>query len=865
MRNQALKRFRKPAEYLFSFIIPAFIVMLALAIQKIYPFGDKALLCWDMEIQYADYFGWLGNVLRGEGSIFYSFSKSLGGNMAALFGYYLSSPFNLLVRFFPPERITEFVSWLTLLKIAACGLTAYVYISKRHRLDGPLALCLSSAYALMEYNVSYCSNIMWLDGVMLLPLIALGIHKLLFESRYTLLFVSVAASILFNWYSAYMVCLFAALYFIYELAIKYRFTLKGNVKRGISDAARCLFTVLLSIAAGAVLFLPMCCALMTGGKSFGGFVNEFYFSFLYSLRSLSITAPTNTVTSPVIYISGFALLSAVSFFTNRYVSPRKKAAAAIFIAIFMLSFCYSPFDVIWSDMKRAFSYIFRYSFVFSFLMVSLAADGIKSFDRLDRKGRFETVFRAACFITGTGLVLDLLEGFKSRTVFYLFLMLIIAFGVFLIALKNIKAKRSAAIITAVILLMFSVEQLYNTKQAVEKYRVSNSEYQSYKQEIKNVSDRLARDEDDFFRMEKTFSEMTKRRYPNVPASCESLSIGYRGLAHYSSTFEKDVIGFCSRLGYSSPKNITEVCYNSPLLVTDSLLGIKYVLTDNTVRQPAGTSPLDDLTLSNGGRVYINPYALPLGYAVNNNVTDIKWEDDPFENQTRLVSAMLGKSVNLYRELSLDRPEQAPSGIMWTVNITRDGPVYAYFGGSHSEKKLYLTARGQRQFMQLCYSRFYDNIIYLGDYSEGETISLTLADDRDIDSEHNLKVCSLDLGVFEDAVNALKQNGFSPTVKDGYVSGSFRAGKEGLLMTTIPYNKGWTVKVDGVRADVKKAADCMIAIPLTQGEHKIEMEFRPPYLVTGALISLASVCLFICWRLYSIRRQRRKSGSDPDPD
>jgi uncharacterized membrane protein YfhO len=120
-------------------------------------------------------------------------------------------------------------------------------------------------------------------------------------------------------------------------------------------------------------------------------------------------------------------------------------------------------------------------------------------------------------------------------------------------------------------------------------------------------------------------------------------------------------------------------------------------------------------------------------------------------------------------------------------------------------------------------------------------------------------------VFEDAVNALKQNGFSPTVKDGYVSGSFRAEKDGLLMTTIPYNKGWTVKVDGVRADVKKAADCMIAIPLTQGEHKIEMEFRPPYLVTGALISLASVCLFICWRLYSIRRQRRKSGSDPDPD
>ena len=131
---------------------------------RVYPFGDHSVLTNDGYVQYVDYFRYLKKVMSGNAEIGYSFSKSLGGSLIALFGYYLASPLNLLLYVIPIEKIEFFVFAITVLKVGLCGFTFSLFI--RHRLEnlgrrlyaaadfmGDLALCFGEekGHALCEY------------------------------------------------------------------------------------------------------------------------------------------------------------------------------------------------------------------------------------------------------------------------------------------------------------------------------------------------------------------------------------------------------------------------------------------------------------------------------------------------------------------------------------------------------------------------------------------------------------------------------------------------------------------------------------------------------------------------------------------
>lgn len=181
------------APYALAFLVPFAVVLAAFAASGIYPFGDVSVMLYDMPLQYVDYFGWFSDVLRGDADLLYSNAAGLGGGMFSLFSYYLASPFNLLAAFWQPEDMPKFFSVLYLLKIPACALTCLTLMrgrflapaaanlrgARRATLAAPwwqhgLLVALASTYALSGYVLGYASNIMWLDGVIMLPLAALG-------------------------------------------------------------------------------------------------------------------------------------------------------------------------------------------------------------------------------------------------------------------------------------------------------------------------------------------------------------------------------------------------------------------------------------------------------------------------------------------------------------------------------------------------------------------------------------------------------------------------------------------------------------------------------------------------------------------
>ena len=171
IRNEKLK---KNIIYILAFILPIIIIIFVFLLRKVGISSNTTILFGDMFSQYIGFFGKLKDVLSGDGSIFYAFNKSLGGNTIGLFAYYLASPLNLIFVLFPKELLSNAILIIYLIKIGISSLALAIYINKVYRKNDYSILIFSLCYGLMSYTIVFHINIMWLDGVMLLPLIEIG-------------------------------------------------------------------------------------------------------------------------------------------------------------------------------------------------------------------------------------------------------------------------------------------------------------------------------------------------------------------------------------------------------------------------------------------------------------------------------------------------------------------------------------------------------------------------------------------------------------------------------------------------------------------------------------------------------------------
>lgn len=173
------------ALYLLAFLIPVLVMLLVLKSRGFYPFGDKTMFIMDMRDQYLEFFASLRNIIHGDDSIFFSWSRSMGGNYLGLFAYYVASPLSFITIFFPLKKLTLAIVLLTVLKIGLAGLSFSVfgnYVWKRENKSDQktwIVLPFAVSYALISYSMVYSMCLMWLDGVILLPAILVGVEKLL--------------------------------------------------------------------------------------------------------------------------------------------------------------------------------------------------------------------------------------------------------------------------------------------------------------------------------------------------------------------------------------------------------------------------------------------------------------------------------------------------------------------------------------------------------------------------------------------------------------------------------------------------------------------------------------------------------------
>lgn len=857
---------------LLSFLIPFLAFFLMYLSRLIYPFGNGTVLVLDLNAQYIYFFEALRDALIGEGSLIYSFERALSGEFLGIFAYYLASPLSLLVALFPKENIQEAMLLIIIAKCGLSGLTANIYLTKTRKLSEVGALIFSSCYALSAYGIIYASNTMWLDCMYLLPLIMLGIEKLIRERRYLLYTISLAVALLSSFYIGYMLCIFAVIYFFayyfYCTPEERGEEIEYNhfIKSGLRFA---LFSII-SAALASPLIFPMLYSLKFGKDSFSSpsFAFNVKTEFLDIFTKL-LPASYDTVRPegmPFIYCSVLCVILAAIYFIVPTISTRKKASLGTVAAILAISFCGSTIDLVWHGLQFPNWLNFRYSFIFTFVMVVIAADAFAKIKDVKpsvitatviifillcaiiQKLDYEWLNEFAVIWAGVGCAIAALIGLRA-------------------AIKNpVSGSVVLLCITLIELLGNGIAGIYMMDDDVGYSR--HSYYSDFAEKYKNDAAYMKENDPSLYR-----SENIDMRKVN-----DNYTIGLNGVSGSTSTLNKSVISFLATMGYSSRSHHSN--YSNPNPVGDSLLGIKYVLSDG-VKQ---ADPLYELIYTDPDDstvIYENPYALPLAYTVHSDYAG--FEDADYDNPFDVMNAMCGSmlesegNIKLFTrnsyEIKAENAERTSNSsrktykrvksnqsarLNFVITAETDGVIYAFFPITNGYRKKTNIKYNDIEVKDYFLSDK-QGILCLGEHKKGDIVHLSMSIEDDTLMINNTNYFyTLDEELFKQTMETLSAGAAELDVKHTETNFSGKvtvADGRNILMLTMPYDENINVIANGEKCDVIRVGGIFAGVKLPDGEYEFEVKYVSKELNFGLLTALFGLVLLL---IYIVAEQKLKA-------
>ncbi len=892
---------RHEASYLlFCFLLPFFLMLLIYAVVGTWPFGRSSVLVLDLNGQYVYFFEALRDFVWGDSSLLYSFSRSLGGEFLGMYAYYLASPLSYLVALFPKDGVVDALFLMLLLKQGLSGLSFGWFLRKTTHLSPVTTVMFSTVYSMTGYGVVMQHNTMWTDNVILLPLIALGIRALVTVGKYKLYTVALVLALMSNYYIGYMTCIFCVLYFFYVwLAL----TPKERNPRGIRMpfVRSGLRFALFSLIAGAISMLIVIPALysLTFGKS--TFTNPTY-EFVAKLDIFDVLTKFffgayDTVRPeglPFVYCGIITLLLLPFYFISRRVTTREKGASALLALVLVFSFTVQVVDMMWHGGQAPNWLNYRYSYMLCFVLVGMAAKGFEDL----RAHRAVFVLYS---ILPLGLILLLCDHFDYEhleSMFFPIGLNILCLGIYAIALSLYIARRDVTkrIASLCMLALVSLELflggLLNLIQLDIDVTISSRDsYYSFKERWEGAADAVKEDSElPFYRAEKLIYRKVNDPY----------MLDYRGVSGSTSTLNRDTIAFLNAMGYSSFSHAS--CYTGTNPFVDSFLSISYVMGEAEAVFPESYEKIYD----NGDVVaYRNPNALPIAFGVSSDIHGITFhhyeldadgkrvdpEDDrkihnetsPFLRMNALASALLGEEVMLFTplrhryagenianlatsQLYEKRDKTKDAYASFTVKGVEGREIFAYFPTTkYTGADCYLNGEKIGRYFVSEESGY----LSLGSYETGEECTLRFElGDAGIYMKRNIDYFyAMDGEIYDRLIAELSAGGYSVTeCTEDYFEGTItvRPGYETIL-TTIPYDKGWRITVDGEEIEGYETLDALLCFDLPEGEHTLTLRYMPKEYRVALILFLGGVSAFILILIgeYLIKKQRaiRSAAAD----
>ncbi len=853
----------------YAFLVPFALMYCIYLAMGIHPFGDGSVLVLDLNGQYVSFYESLRRFVYGDASLLYSFERALGGEYMGIYAYYIASPLSYIVALFPKDRILEALLCIFLIKTGLCGVTMGFYLHKvQKRVNKTAIVVFSILYALCSYAVVHQNNNMWIDALIWLPLLTYGIEQLIKHGKYRLFVVSLATTLMSNYYIGYMACIYTAAYFFYYF-YAHNENMRNNPMKERSHFARSFIRIgMFSVLAIGVSMVIVAGAYYSLGFGKNTFSNPNYslsqqFDIL-DLLSKFYPASYDTVRPegwPFVYCGLLTIILAPCYFLSKRFSLRERAASGIFIVFFLISFIASTVDIMWHGFQRPNWLNYRYSFMLCFFLIVLAYKAFSDLRHVSKK---------SIFFTGGfwAIILILLQALEYKNIHdietvWFSLLCIGAYVAILIIGKKSYFKNTVALVIAVItcLEVFCSGLVNCIDFGDDVVYTKYSSYNNYMDEVTPIINLVRESDNGFYRWEKTTMRKTN----------DNLALGIRGLSCSTSTLNKSTIDLLAAMGYASKSNWSRYLGGNPL--NDSIFGLKYIVSKDDLSEY-----YVEAYKSGSYTAYYNPYYLSIGFGVDKLIEEFMMLPDkeydekdpysnPFDRMNALVTAMLGEDelievfvpivaedngtvVNGNTGYIASHHKYTPSSESQKCSVN-----YKFQNPNTQELFFYLPSDYQREVKLRVNSKdmgtFFGNdtyrIISFGTQNEGE-INLNIelqADVLYVEDGKNM-LYYLDRDAFENVMERLGQTQIvvDDSSKDTHITGTLSVSEaRQKILLTIPYDEGWIVKVDGEKVEIEEALDSMISFDVRKGEHEIELIYKPKAFTFGLAVTIVSIIIF----------------------
>ena len=788
-----------------AFFVPVLVLVVIFAQRGIFPFGEECFLRTDMYHQYAPFFSEFQYKLTHGGSLLYSWDIGMGVNFSALYAYYLASPMNWLVALCPRQFLIEFMTVLIVIKTGLSGLFFTWYLRK-HTGTREFGSCFFGIfYALSGYMAAYSWNIMWLDCILLFPVILFGLERLVKEKKGMVYCIALGLSILSNYYISIMICIFMVIYAA-VLVILY------PPKKGKEFAATAGRFTLYSLLAGglaAVVLLPEIYALQataSGNFDFPKTVSSYFSIFDMIARHIgNVQTEIGLDHWPNIYCGVAVLMLLLLYLGNKNIKIKEKAVYFSLLLFFYASFSVNVLNFIWHGFHYPNSLPCRQSFIYIALVLVMCYKAYLELKNTPWKHIVMAFWGAAAFVILAEKLVDNEEQFHFAVFYAAILFLALYTGC--IYLYHSRKWCRDGVLLAVLGLVFCESAVNMAVTSIPT--TSRTAYVKDNEDTMLLADSIRSSV--FYRIEKGESR-TKNdgAWMNFPSA-----------SLFSSVASAAMSDFFKSVGCESSTNAYSVKGSTPFI--DALFATRYGIYPD--QQPA-----DGLKEQIGRQgsmwFYENKYTLPVGFVMPQDM-ETNWVLDSGNpaNVQNDLSSVLGVS-NL-----LVPAEGVSEGKKLTFTADASGDYYVYVTNKKVEE---VSAEiGER-------SLSFDNVdrgyfLELGYLPKGQEV--ILQSQTDGNPAMQAEIWRFDPEAMEEIYQCLSKSPLElSSWTDTGLAGSINTPEGGTMFTSIPYDKGWKIWVDGTAVSGRPVFDAFLGVDLEPGEHKIRLSYEPQGLKTGAVIT-----------------------------
>lgn len=788
-----------------AFFVPVLVLVVIFAQRGIFPFGEECFLRTDMYHQYAPFFSEFQYKLTHGGSLLYSWDIGMGVNFSALYAYYLASPMNWLVALCPRQFLIEFMTVLIVIKTGLSGLFFTWYLRK-HTGTREFGSCFFGIfYALSGYMAAYSWNIMWLDCILLFPVILFGLERLVKEKKGMVYCIALGLSILSNYYISIMICIFMVIYAA-VLVILY------PPKKGKEFAATADRFTLYSLLAGglaAVVLLPEIYALQataSGNFDFPKTVSSYFSIFDMIARHIgNVQTEIGLDHWPNIYCGVAVLMLLLLYLGNKNIKIKEKAVYFSLLLFFYASFSVNVLNFIWHGFHYPNSLPCRQSFIYIALVLVMCYKAYLELKNTPWKHIVMAFWGAAAFVILAEKLVDNEEQFHFAVFYAAILFLALYTGC--IYLYHSRKWCRDGVLLAVLGLVFCESAVNMAVTSIPT--TSRTAYVKDNEDTMLLADSIRSSV--FYRIEKGESR-TKNdgAWMNFPSA-----------SLFSSVASAAMSDFFKSVGCESSTNAYSVKGSTPFI--DALFATRYGIYPD--QQPA-----DGLKEQIGRQgsmwFYENKYTLPVGFVMPQDM-ETNWVLDSGNpaNVQNDLSSVLGVS-NL-----LVPAEGVSEGKKLTFTADASGDYYVYVTNKKVEE---VSAEiGER-------SLSFDNVdrgyfLELGYLPKGQEVILQSKTDGN--PAMQAEIWRFDPEAMEEIYQCLSKSPLElSSWTDTGLAGSINTPEGGTMFTSIPYDKGWKIWVDGTAVSGRPVFDAFLGVDLEPGEHKIRLSYEPQGLKTGAVIT-----------------------------